>query len=64
MSTNETYLLVTVAGGQPEFDAELKKGLAARGVRFEEMTLTGDAEALLDAIEAGGRPVMLKPAAA
>ncbi|MFP4606657.1 MAG: hypothetical protein ACLFP7_03455 [Thiohalospira sp.] len=63
MSASDEILLITVAGGQPAFDAALRGGLEARGIAFREADLDAGTDAVLDALEAGARPMILKPAA-
>jgi hypothetical protein len=62
MSANDEILLITVAGGQPAFDSALRGGLEAEGIAFRDADLDAGTDAVLDALEAGAKPMVLKPA--
>lgn len=61
MNTSDEIVLITVAGGQMAFDAALRGGMEAKGITYREVELEAEVNTVLDALEAGARPVVLKP---
>ena len=61
MSENKRILLVYVKGARPGQLVEgLRVGLQKRGAEIREITLGDDYEGLLDAIEAGAVPLVIR----
>lgn len=59
---SKEVLLITVAGGQPDFDEAVRQALTNQGVACAGFDLDSELERVLDALESGAMPLTLKPA--
>ncbi|MDZ7662402.1 hypothetical protein [Thiohalophilus sp.] len=62
MKNENKVMLISVAGGQPDFDETLYRALQDEGLTCARFDLDSELERVLDTLASGAMPVVLKPA--
>ncbi|MFP3873925.1 MAG: hypothetical protein ACLFQT_04940 [Thiohalophilus sp.] len=62
MKNENKVMLISVAGGQPEFDETVYRALQDEGLACARFDLDSELERVLDTLESGAVPLVLKPA--
>lgn len=62
MTKENKVMLITVAGGRPEFDETVYRALQDEGLPCARFDLDSELERVLDALESGATAMVLKPA--
>ena len=62
MKKENKVMLISVAGGMPEFDETVYRALLDEGLTCARFDLDSELERVLDTLESGAMPMVLKPA--